>query len=244
MGEVKERGRPEKLPKNIEINKERKAEAKRAMAKPKGRPSKYGDDEEARKQAKKEQDRIANKKRTEKRRQAKLQGTGVSDDESDEELSNIMANISIDSGKKKKTAPKTAVATTAIAQPQVIQRPIAIKPQANRGTKRKAETMSGTGMDEPPIDWEDIKWGSFSKQFQEYNRTAKKPLKDLEKFANMIMKTPEKFKSRTIKRARFYLNVLLKKQKNNISADNIEMPKKSKMTADAGMGLYAGMAEP
>lgn len=457
MGEVKERGRPEKLPKNIEINKERRAEAKRAMAKPKGRPSKYGDDEEARKQAKKEQDRIANQKRTEKRRQAKLQGTGVSDDESDEELSNIMANISIDSGKKKKTAPKTAVATTAVAQPQVIQRPVAYKPQANKGTKRKAEslegsgfkgykrldqdniiltmdegdefkklikkettddlrmlhqelkeqlreaqlgtqshttirhhndlrkkiseieeevktrTMSGTGkspkqlkkdmetakkmslklgrivedpiptprvvptprvppntprpksppkpappvpaldepfyiaiqstaqlkdtlkkaikeeddeyadelkqaiddrmkrekmafsktgekrpvgflqdkkrvygegMDEPPIDWEDIKWGSFSKQFKEYNRTAKKPLKDLEKFANMIMKTPEKFKPRTLKRARFYLNVLLKKQKNNISTDNIEMPKKSKMTADAGMGLYAGMAEP
>ena len=242
MGEVKERGRPEKLMKNIEINRERKADAKKLMAKPKGRPNKYGEDEDARKQAKKEQDKIANQKRTEKRRQSKLQGGGLSDDEdSDEELSNIMANISIDSGKKKKTAQETAKTTTTIAQPQGIQRPVAHRPQLDKGTKRK---MDGGGLEDQSIDFEDIKWGSFSKQFKEYNRTAKKPLNDLENFANMIMKTPEKFKPRTIKRARFYLNVLLKKQKNNISTDNIEMPKKSKMNGEMGMGLYAGMAEP
>ena len=242
MGEVKERGRPEKLMKNIEINRERKADAKKLMAKPKGRPNKYGEDEDARKLAKKEQDKIANQKRTEKRRQSKLQGGGLSDDEdSDEELSNIMANISIDSGKKKKTAQETAKTTTTIAQPQGIQRPVAHRPQLDKGTKRK---MEGGGLEDQLIDFEDIKWGSFSKQFKEYNRTAKKPLNDLENFANMIMKTPEKFKPRTIKRARFYLNVLLKKQKNNISTDNIEMPKKSKMNGEMGMGLYAGMAEP
>ena len=373
LTDVKERGRPETLPKNIEINKERReafeAKAKQALVKKRGRPSKYKDDEEARKQAKKDQDKIANQKRTEKRRQARLQGTGLSDDEgSDDELSAIMANMEVNSGKKNKVATKSAgggeskAVSTRTAPIQVIHRPIAHKPQVNKGTKRKAESpdaegkglgdgkilrslgdiftgkasvseymifvaswiakkllydtttkkareilenrfglteiwfpilrllaegtregfqsaiegmrhrnlnprvfleavhqsgelelpafrekeaeTEGKGMEESPIDWEDIKWGSFSRQFKEYNRTAKKPIKDLEKFANMIMKTPEKFQSRTIKRARFYLNVLMKKQKNNISTTIIDMPpkKSKKMKMDAGMGLYAGMA--
>ena len=367
LGDVEERGRPEILPKNIRVNNERKAEAKKALVKKRGRPSKYNDDEEARKQAKKDQDREANIRRTEKRRQAKLQGKGLSDSESDdEELSAIMDRLVVDSGKKKKVATKSAgggeskAVSTRTAPIQVIQRPIAHIPQVNKGTKRKAESpdaegkglgdgkilrslgdiftgkasvneymifvaswiakkllydtttkkareilenrfglteiwfpilrllaegtragfqsaiegmrhrnlnprvfleavhqsgelelpafreeeaeAEGKGMEESPIDWEDIKWGSFSRQFKEYNRTAKKPIKDLEKFANMIMKKPEKFQSRTIKRARFYLNVLMKKQKNNISTTIIEMPpKKSKvMKMDAGMGLYAG----
>ena len=253
LGDVEERGRPEILPKNIRVNNERKAEAKKALVKKRGRPSKYNDDEEARKQAKKDQDREANIRRTEKRRQAKLQGKGLSDSESDdEELSAIMDRLVVDSGKKKKVATKSAgggeskAVSTRTAPIQVIQRPIAHIPQVNKGTKRKAESPDaegkGLGMEESPIDWEDIKWGSFSRQFKEYNRTAKKPIKDLEKFANMIMKKPEKFQSRTIKRARFYLNVLMKKQKNNISTTIIEMPpKKSKvMKMDAGMGLYAG----
>jgi hypothetical protein len=257
LGDVEERGRPEILPKNVEVNRERKAEAeakaKKALVKKRGRPSKYNDDEEARKQAKKDQDREANIRRTEKRRQAKLQGKGLSDSESDdEELSAIMDRLVVDSGKKKKVATKSAgggeskAVSTRTAPIQVIQRPIAHIPQVNKGTKRKAESPDaegkGLGMEESPIDWEDIKWGSFSRQFKEYNRTAKKPIKDLEKFANMIMKKPEKFQSRTIKRARFYLNVLMKKQKNNISTTIIEMPpKKSKvMKMDAGMGLYAG----
>ena len=258
LSDVKERGRPEILPKNVEVNRERKAEAeakaKKALAKKRGRPSKYNEDEEARKQAKKDQDREANIRRTERRRQAKLQGKGLSDSESDdEELSAIMDSMErmkVDSGKKKKVATKSAgggeskAVSTRTAPIQVIQRPITHIPQVNKGTKRKAESpdAEGTGMEESPIDWEDIKWGSFSRQFKEYNRTAKKPIKDLEKFANMIMKKPEKFQSRTIKRARFYLNVLMKKQKNNISTHIIEMPpKKSKvMKMDAGMGLYAG----
>ena len=98
LGDVEERGRPEILPKNIRVNKERKAEAQKALAKKRGRPSKYNDDEEARKQAKKDQDREANIRRTEKRRQAKLQGKGLSDSEKN----NIYATI-IEMPKKSKT---------------------------------------------------------------------------------------------------------------------------------------------
>jgi len=69
------------------------------------------------------------------------------------------------------------------------------------------------------VDWEDIKWGSFTKQFEEYKRQhPNSKIDDLEHFANSILANPSDYRKTTIKRARFYLNVLLKKksQHNNI----------------------------
>jgi len=60
------------------------------------------------------------------------------------------------------------------------------------------------------IDFEDMKWGSFSKQLQAYNSQHKKKL-DLHSFAMMILANPDKFQERTKKRARFYINIILKK---------------------------------
>jgi len=70
-------------------------------------------------------------------------------------------------------------------------------------------------MSDDEIDFDDIKWGSFTKQFEAYNRTAKKKMKDLSAFARMILDAPkDKFSDTTRKRANFYLNVLAKKGKN------------------------------
>jgi hypothetical protein len=55
-----------------------------------------------------------------------------------------------------------------------------------------------------------MKWGSFSKQLQAYNSQHNKKL-DLHQFAMMILANPDKFQERTKKRARFYINVILKK---------------------------------
>ncbi len=67
-------------------------------------------------------------------------------------------------------------------------------------------------MSDDKIDFDDIKWGSFTKQFEAYNRTAKKKMKDLSAFARMILDAPkDKFSDTTRKRANFYLNVLAKK---------------------------------
>jgi len=64
------------------------------------------------------------------------------------------------------------------------------------------------------INFDDIKWGSFTKQFETYNRTASKKMKDLSAFARMILDAPkDKFSDTTRKRANFYLNVLAKKGK-------------------------------
>jgi hypothetical protein len=71
--------------------------------------------------------------------------------------------------------------------------------------KIKMRNQRGYGV----VDFEDLKWGSFSKQLQQYNRTHK-PKLDLHSFAMMILANPKKFNKRTIKRARFYVNVILK----------------------------------
>ena len=83
----------------------------------------------------------------------------------------------------------------------------------------------GAGTDN--IDFEDIKWGSFSKQLKAYNSQHNTNM-DLHNFAMMILANPDKFKERTIKRARFYINVILKKggMLTNFFKDNKRIVKK------------------
>jgi len=69
-------------------------------------------------------------------------------------------------------------------------------------------STAGGGVED--IDFEDLKWGSFSNQLKQYNKTHK-PKLDLHNFAMMILANPKQFNKRTIRRARFYINVILKK---------------------------------
>ena len=71
--------------------------------------------------------------------------------------------------------------------------------------------VEGIGINDK-IDWEDMKWGSFTEQLQQYNRTHAKPMKDLKQLAEHVLANPQNFKDKTKKRARFYLNVILKKK--------------------------------
>jgi hypothetical protein len=87
--------------------------------------------------------------------------------------------------------------------------------------------LEGGNVKEEPIDWEHIKWGSFTEQFNEFQKQNQdNKIKDLEEFADMILQDPLKFKPKTVKRARFYLNVLNKQNKKNkkISHDTNIMP--------------------
>ena len=70
----------------------------------------------------------------------------------------------------------------------------------------------GVEEDDDKIDWEDMKWGSFTEQFKQYNRTHKKQMKDLKELAEHVRADPSKFKPKTKKRADFYINVILKKK--------------------------------
>jgi len=68
----------------------------------------------------------------------------------------------------------------------------------------KASTVS------KPVDWEDIKWGSFTNQYKVWKirHPEYTHINSLDDFARMILEAPQAFKPITLKRARFYLNVL------------------------------------
>ena len=80
------------------------------------------------------------------------------------------------------------------------------------GAVKEKEEEEG---DDDPIDWDDIKWGSFTEQLKRYNATHKKKFlgdKALCNFADMIIKNKSKYSTKTQRRASFYLNVLAKKK--------------------------------
>ena len=65
---------------------------------------------------------------------------------------------------------------------------------------------------EKPIDFNSIKWGSFTKQFKAYKADyPSSKVKDLGQFADFVLKNHKKFQPITLKRARFYINVLDRK---------------------------------
>lgn len=59
-------------------------------------------------------------------------------------------------------------------------------------------------------DWEE--GGSFTDIFNQYNRTHATKMKSLKDLAEHILKSPGDYKEKTKKRARFYINVILKKK--------------------------------
>ena len=62
-------------------------------------------------------------------------------------------------------------------------------------------------MSAEPIDFDEIKWGSLTKQLQAFNRKNRTKM-DLESFSKHILANPTKFIERSKDRARFYLNVI------------------------------------
>jgi len=76
--------------------------------------------------------------------------------------------------------------------------------------KMKDLEMKGTGVAPSGFAWEDAP--NFKGQFEKYNATEKKKFKDLASFADYIMNNKDKFQAKTLKRARFFKNVLQKKK--------------------------------
>jgi hypothetical protein len=76
----------------------------------------------------------------------------------------------------------------------------------------KKPYSKGSCEKEDDIDFEDLKWGSFTEQFNAYNRQHKKKFKDLMEFAQHIRANKGDFQPKTKKRADFYVNVISKKK--------------------------------
>jgi len=58
-------------------------------------------------------------------------------------------------------------------------------------------------------DFQDLNWGSLTKQFKAF-KSSHPNINTLEKFAKYIIGNKDEFQEKTIKRANFYLNVILK----------------------------------
>jgi len=63
------------------------------------------------------------------------------------------------------------------------------------------------------LPWEDAP--NFKGQFEKHNATEKKKFKDLASFADYILNNKDKFQAKTLKRARFFKNVLQKKKSSH-----------------------------
>lgn len=65
---------------------------------------------------------------------------------------------------------------------------------------------------QPKIDFEKMKWGSFTKQFKAFKKeNPDSDIDDLGDFADFVISNPDKFRKTTLKRANFYKNVIEKK---------------------------------
>lgn len=89
--------------------------------------------------------------------------------------------------------------------------------------------MIGAGQDEP-IDFEDIEWGSFTKTFKNFKAKNGYP-ETLHDFADIVINNPDKFRKKTLLRARFYLNVLVHKPSKKMVGSGLS---KSQQIRDYG----------
>ena len=86
------------------------------------------------------------------------------------------------------------------------------EPATHTRQGQKITSMKGRGVDEEDdIDFDDIKWGSFTAMFKRFKKQNphQKKIKDLKAFAQMIKKGKGKFSKKALQKANFYLNVIL-----------------------------------
>jgi hypothetical protein len=75
--------------------------------------------------------------------------------------------------------------------------------------KPLSASLKGSGKD--LVDFETIKWGTFTRMFEKFKKeNPKARVKDLDAFAHRILKNKKKFSSKAIKKAQFYVNVISK----------------------------------
>lgn len=109
-----------------------------------------------------------------------------------------------------KRISKNTPLTASEIDPKQAKEQIALK-QVIKGKKnlpKFEKKIGGYNIMSDEIDYDKMKWGSFTKQF---NASKKKlGVKNLGEFADHIISNPKKFAKKTLQRANFYKNVLEK----------------------------------
>jgi len=71
------------------------------------------------------------------------------------------------------------------------------------------------------IEFEDMNWGSLTKQLKAFNSKNDKKF-NLKQFSNFILNNPSKFQKKTQQRANFYLNVILPKKGGGTGSSKVQ----------------------
>ena len=88
----------------------------------------------------------------------------------------------------------------------------------NQNTKQTNSWFGGSrrNIKKSRINFNKIKWGSFTKKYNSYIKRhprKKKNIPDLKHFSQYVNKHPTQFNKKTHKRALFYKNIILRKKK-------------------------------
>jgi len=85
-------------------------------------------------------------------------------------------------------------------------------------------------------DFQDLNWGSLTKQFKAF-KSSHPNINTLEKFAKYIIGNKDEFQEKTIKRANFYLNVLLGKGLDSSSSSEYSSDSSSESDGENNIGF-------
>lgn len=85
-------------------------------------------------------------------------------------------------------------------------------------------------------DFQDLNWGSLTKQFKAF-KSSHPNINTLEKFAKYIIGNKDEFQDRTIKRANFYLNVILGKGLDSSSDSSSDSESDGESNTGFGINL-------
>jgi hypothetical protein len=73
------------------------------------------------------------------------------------------------------------------------------------------DEMDGKGLRRKGVNFEKVKWGTFTRMFKEFKKeNPRSRVKDLVQFANYVIKNKKKFSDKTLKKAHFYKNIIMK----------------------------------
>jgi hypothetical protein len=73
------------------------------------------------------------------------------------------------------------------------------------------DDMNGRGLRRKGVNFEKVKWGTFTRMFKEFKKDhPRSRVKDLDQFANYVIKNKKKFSDKTLKKAHFYKNIIMK----------------------------------
>jgi len=114
-----------------------------------------------------------------------------------------------------------------IANNQIITLELQLNTEQLRQREREEEgsvsCVASGRKKEPKVDFEKVKWGTFTRMFHEFKKEhPKSRVKDLDGFASYVIKNKKKFSEKALKKAHFYKNIIKAGSRKSSGSDTDE----------------------